>query len=581
MLLAGLALALTACTGIPTSSAPQVIQPVHIGASASPAISPTPGEAPLSLVQGFLQAGAADPSGTTSARSFLTTSARVQWAATSVTIIDNPQYVPYDRSTGYVGVTGQQVAQINANGVYLPVQGSFQSQFHVTLVDGQYRIDKLPSGLGLLLTSDEFRNAFHQYPIYFYDLNDQYLVPDYRWTAFSPTDLTDLVQWEVGQLVSGPRPSMVNTVNQSYTLPSGLGTSNSHVVVTSAPNDPLEIEIPGSSQLAGDVRNRLAAQLCQMVAAIQPSGPVMEITDSKVPVEIPAVRSSEFTQASFPTKGLVPPTPPVGVYYLASGQLRTGNGSPVAGALGRGQFYLDSVALHPAIENAQTLLVAGVAGQDDELAVGTEDLGLRVTNLKNVTTRPTFDPGTDEVWVGVGKTLERATISGQSATIASVPIQSLTGPVGSLGVIKAVRMSPEGARIALIVAGPNNTTQLYVGAVVRQNNQVHVQGLSLLSPSGAVLQDVAWSDGRRLVAVGYDGSAQNQRVYDVGVDGSDWTEASTTLAGQLTSVTVAPSQPVWVSTETDGVSYIWQQISGGWRAPVKAQTQGGNPVYVE
>jgi hypothetical protein len=80
------------CTGVPTSSGPQTIEQVNPGAAvAGPSISPKPGEQPYYLVQDFLQASVSDPSGSSSARAFLTPAAAGQWSDSSVTVLDSVQ----------------------------------------------------------------------------------------------------------------------------------------------------------------------------------------------------------------------------------------------------------------------------------------------------------------------------------------------------------------------------------------------------------------------------------------------------------------------------------------------------------
>lgn len=564
-----LLLLLSACTGVPTSSSPQTVESVHIGGSPGPSISPTPGEAPLRIVLDFLMASASDPSTNTSARSFLTTAARSQWSDATVTIVDQTQASQYDPTTHRVTITGRVEGTIDAHGEYAPAppgpSGTTSFPYVLTRVDGQYRISQPHQGV--LLTDAQFHSAYRQYPLYFFDLANQYLVPDLRWSAI--TDPADLSQWLLTQMVDGPRQLLQNAVSQEPPLPAQLDPRR--IVVR--PGDPEQIDIPGSSQLADDARYKLAEILSLTFQPFLP-GQRLQIADNKVPVEIANLQSSQFSSSDF-SGGQAPPAPPASVYYVDGGQIYQQDSNPVTGALGQKRFFLDSIALHQPASGGP-LLAAGVAGDDNVLVVGSSTLGLRETPLRGMTSRPAFAPGLDEVWVAQGAALWRVTLNGQTAT----PIRVSVPPLG--GQIKAVRLSPEGSRIALVVAGSDNSAQLLVGAVVRSGNQVRVDTPAVLSPPNVVVQDVAWLDGRRLAVIGYTSVEENQHLYQVGADGSEWSVTQANPPGQMESITVAPSRAVWVSTLTGGGgNYLWVQTISGWQAPVKAQTSGHNPVYTE
>lgn len=567
------------CTGVPSSSAPQTVEPLHTaGASGGPAASPSPNADPRTIVQSFLSANATNAGGDTLAGAYLTSAARNRWSDNTATIVaDDYSISTYDATTRSVTVYGHVLGTLNAAGIYTPSllgigEGGPRRQFRYVLakVAGQNRIDQLPNGL--LLSDEQFRTAFQQQVLYFYDASETYLVPDVRWNALS--DTAALATWLLSQLVAGSRPELQNEVSTD-TLPTQADARNLTVHLGS----PTKIEIPGSSLLAPAVRDRLAAQVGYTL--LEPlSEHSMTVTDGGKAVTIPSVGGVEFSAADFPSaKGPSPPDP--AVYYLVNGQVHTESGKPLGGALSDGRYSLSSVALarpHP----AGPLLAAGVEGSGNtaRLLVGTS-AGLRPTTVKGELSRPAFAPGRAEVWIGAGSNLYRVTIDGSAPKATQVPVPAVSGGGGIL----AVRLSPDGSRIAIVVSGAKaSSAQLYVGSVVRGSDQVRVDAPQPVSPEGVVVKDVAWLDSFKLFAIGSIAATDEPRTFTTGVDGTEWTNTSIgNLSVPPDSVTTTADAPaVWVSSTGLSGSYVWKQQSATqWLSPgPTGQTPGVKPVYL-
>jgi hypothetical protein len=566
---------LAGCTGVPTSSAPQTIEPLQsAGASGGPTASPPPNADPLTIVQSFLAANATNADGDSLARAYLTPAARNRWSDNTATIVaDDYSVSTYVAKTRSVTVYGRVLGTLNAAGIYTPSlqgvgDGGPTRQFRYTLAKsaGQNRIDQLPNGL--LLSDEQFRATFQQQVLYFYDAAETYLVPDVRWNALS--DRAELATWLLSQLVAGSRPELQNAVSTD-TLPTQADARNLTVHL----GLPTKIEIPGSSLLAPAVRDRLAAQVGYTLFNTL-SEHTITVTDGGKPVDIPAVGGNQFSAADFPTaRGPSPPQP--AVYYLVNGQVHTENGKPLGGALSDGRYFLASIALarpHP----AGPLLVAGVqgAGNTERLLVGTS-AGLRPTTVRGVLSRPAFAPGLPEVWIGVGSNLYRVTTDGTISKPTQVPMPPGSGG----GQVVAVRLSPDGSRIAIVVSGAKaSSAQLYVGSIVRGSGQVRVDAMQPVSPEGVVVRDVAWLDSTKLFAIGAVAATLEPRTFETGVDGTEWTSLGIgNLSLPPDSVTTTAEAPaVWVSSN----GYVWkQQNPTQWVSPgPTGQTPGKMPVYL-
>jgi antitoxin (DNA-binding transcriptional repressor) of toxin-antitoxin stability system len=570
-----LGVALTAgCTGVPSSSAPETIEALDTG-GASPSLSRPPhldGD-PRTIVESFLDANVTNTGNHTTARAYLTPAASSQWSDVTATIIANDYSVStYNERKRTVTVFGRVLGRLNAFGIYTPsllaAGGGGEKVpfvFDIVQAGAQWRIAKPQAGL--LLSDEQFRDTYRQRVLYFYDLAEVSLVPDLRWSSLD--DRTQLAEWLLTQIVNGPRPELQNAVSAD-TMPARADAR--HIAVDLG--TPTRIEIPGSSELDAGVRDRLAAQLSQTLLETL-AGREMTITDGGSPVLIPAAASDRFTSSDFPT-ATGPPAPESKVYYLDSGQIRDESGKPPSGAIGDDSVFLNSFAISRP-QPGGPLLVAGVTGSgiSARLEVGTERGGLHPTSVQGALSRPSFAPGRNEVWVGAGSLVYRVNVSDASARAQRVPIPAVSGG----GQVVAVRLSPEGSRIAIVVSGAGDTKQLYVGSIVRGAGPVRVDSLDPISPEGVVVNDVAWVDSFKLFGIGYLLGSQDSKTFETGVDGTDWTNSSIgNLPGPPDSVTAATGSSVWVSAS----DYVWKQSGSSWVSPgPTGQTPGSAPVYLE
>lgn len=574
-LVAGAAL-LAGCTGVPLTSEPQVVTPLGDGpTAAAPTIVPEPGADPRAIVKGFLSANASADEHHSGAKAFLTRATRNRWSDTTVTIIDAQTVGVYDPRESSVTVTGRQIGTINAVGIYSPtLKGdgnggdTVSFTYGLSRENGQWRIDTLKNGL--LITDDAFqetvqgRRLYQQYQLYFFDLAEKRLVPDPRYSALA--DPTELASFLVSQLANpnGSRPELQTAVTTE--LPAQSDPQSVRATV----GQPTVVDLPGAGQLDPTTRNHLAAQLALTLRQVIGSGEIV-IQDGGRQVPVPAVGSARFNADDFASV-LDPVNATPALYYVRGGAVYGSDGQPITGPLGTGQFGLTSVAL--AILDAGDMLVAGTSGPpgDARLVVGSLRTQLRQTSLRGELSRPAWVPGLDEVWVGDGTAIHRATSSGRTSV---VPVATTAGKVA--GRVAALRFSPEGSRVAVVLAAPDGTSQVWLGSVVRTGPRVRVDNLEPISPLGIVVADVAWNDQLKLFVVGRNASTGQANVFEVQVDGSLWTPRSiANLPAAPDSITVAEKMPAWVSAG----GTIWTQRGSFWSSP-EFDNLGVNPVYVE
>lgn len=576
--LVGLVLVLSGCTGVPGSSPPQVVRTVADGAQDQPQelSTPAPGVVPRILVQNFLAVSSLDTGRHASARTFLTPAARSSWTDTAVTVVASTPSVGDYTPGKPVVASAVELGTVTTTGTYMPAQqtgraAKMQFPFGISTVGGQNRINTLRNGL--ILTEQQFVESFVPRSLFFFDLARSDLVPDLRWTPDDdPLQVSEVL---VNLLAGGPSPTLQNAVNTD-SLPAQADTR--HINVTGG--DPVRIDIAGSAQLARTAKDRLAAQIAATLADVD-RGRSLQITDGGTPVTIPAAGAKEFSSSDFMNATVAPSTGEV--FYLRGGQISDEYRRLVRGPLNYGRYPLTSFAVTRSGSASGDLTVAGVTALDgtDRLVIGTQTSGLRRTTVAGVTSRPAFAPGRVEAWVGAGSTVYRTVLSNGRITSAPVPLPTPAG----LRVV-ALRLSPEGSRIAIVLRDSAGHQQLYTGAVVRSSStQVQIGQLQQISPNNVTVTDVAWIEGERLNAIGSDSATQDPHVYRTGADGSAWTEYGIgELPGPPATLAGSPGKPAWTAS---GADVFVQTTPTTWANPGQSaalqatSALGSAPTYVE
>lgn len=569
-LVAAAGVLLASCTTVPNSSSPQVVRSVGVDAPGpQETIRPNPGADARSMVAGFLDANAANDPNHNSARSFLTPEEKNRWGDTTITVIDRAFVGNLVRNT--VTVRGNQIGTVDVTGLYTPVllgDGTgtggvpVAEPFGMKRVKGEWRINSV-SQKGLLITAQQFQK-YQQRVLYFFDSAGERLVPDPRYTQLVAPKA--LAVWLISRLAQGPRGGLSSALPEQ--------TNPKRVPVLEFPRDdqqgaPIKIEIPGAAELGTVDLDRLGAQLSVTLGQIGQIGD-MEITDSGKPVRIPVAGGTTFTAGLL--AGQFDTTAPASkLYYINGGGVYEASGRRLPGKVGAGVYGLTSVALTPRL-GSTVLQIAGVrgVGKNEILDIGTPDQ-LFATKVHGELSRPAWAPGANEVWIGAGTNLYRVS---PARTVHPVPLDAQGGKAS--GRVTAVRLSPEGARVALVLTS-NGVSQVYVGAVVRSTTGVRVAGLLPISPQGVSVVDVAWNDQLKLFTIGTDLRTGNFGVYEVQCDGSVWTLRPSGLPQAPDSVTVAANSVAVVSTG----GTVERQQASSWEGLTGDETRGTNPVYLE
>ena len=595
--LAVAAVLVAGCTTVPTSSVPQVLRSADPGgAETDPILPPEPNFGPREVVQYFLDQNAdtADLNGSAGHRVLATS-----WNPYPIYVVDriqtsNPVAVARERAQ-QVTASGRLIGTITSAGKYTAASPAndrgLGSQTitqpftlaRVSVGSGRtrshpWRISQLQAGT--MLTKTQFRDRYQERSVYFLNSIDDgpgdQLVPDVRYSPI--TDPQDLAVFLVRQLAAGTTKTGLQTEfpqqpdnQQKVDFPGP----------TAPATTPVRVEIPSSRDInpknsvdGSDNINRLAAQVAATLAQV-PSVTLLEITDNGTPVRVPAVGGNVFSASddvAAPYQVMPPADPPV--YFVRDGVVHTKAGSL---DLDTGKDPVVSVAVQPNASGGQHVaaVVAGATARaPQQLYVGTAPNLVRAKQVPGPLSRPSWqanNDGGDFAWIGAGAVVWRVAANGSAV---KVPYQ-LNGQR-----VTAVRVSPDGARVALVL-GANGAAQVYIGSIVGGRKPRIVDLATAVTPTGVVVADVAWNDDLELYATGHTvGNVYEFNVYEFQSDGSKWTPQDiVNLPGAPDSLTVASGQrPVVAAGST-----LWQQVTPSTWQPLFGgfATAGTAPVFVE
>lgn len=561
------------CAGVPAHTE------VHVGDSApaaprgrAPRVIPPrpyPGQSPKKVVEGFLDASASFADNDAAARLFLTSAAATHWKPqqAGVVVYDGgssgsaPPPVLTPRAShgrARVSVSATRQATIGADGAYHVAPGQLDAHLRLTKTPDGWRISSLPAHL--LLTDLDVGLSFQPLDVYFLSRSGRFVVPDRVYlhtpqaTGGTPTAL-------VRALLGGPSTWLSKGVRTA--VPSGT---------TLLGNVPVDGHGLAQVDLSAEARSASAASQRQLAAQIVYT--LRQLT-SVVRVQITADGSA------LPA---VPDTIEVGDYddydsgtvsaklryvYTAEHRLRTANGRPVSGALGRDDRGLHDVAISPNGRHVagivgtggEGLLVSTVGGESRTIAVEADHL-----------TPPSFGRSGRVFTVATEGGDQQVYAVARNGEVLAVGAHALL----SRGTVSQLSISPDGARAVAVVGG-----KVLMGQVTgRPARPVLTHFRSVQPDDYEHAGNLAWSAADEVVAlmrpVGATGHAQQTVPVSISVDGAEVTAGTVAnLPGPPRQIAAAPNEDELVVARGKGKAKIFSLAGSGWRLAAT----GSSPAY--
>ena len=550
---AALAMAVVAagCATVPTNGPVQQVGSAQNGLSQEQEYSqpipvgPESGWTPKQIVDGFLAASASFAGDHQVAKEYLDPAAQGAWhPGWAVTVVRGrptttyigplPKSVPNQPDMrAQVKVTGLPVATITGLGQYQVYSGSSTKSYDFSLVsvNGQWRIDGLPTSQGLLLTEADFQHVYQPRDLYFLSQSGNTLVPDPVFVPQQATN-TELATGLVNALLHDPTGWLAGaavTGFPAHAQPIGQ-------VRIDGQNATVNIGGEHGKPVAANQRQReqMAAQLAWTLT----SGPTpvqsVELELNNQPVRM----AGNLYQDPQTYRGWVPAQLAGSSLYFVgsnsavqtvSGVGQSGAGqdervTAVPGPAGSGDIPpLTSIAISP-----KGPLVAGIAAGGAAVYFGALGRGAAVKEWRPTSGRCTsvsWDARGD-LWITAGGFVWMLPPNGGSAALVTVPVPADAAVTDFI-------VAPDGVRVVMIVHD-GSSSHVEVGAITHSGQAVTVQQQPVTIGAGITRPDaLSWYGTDDVIVLA--GSSSSAQLYEVPLNGGPPTIIAT--PGDPVSVT--------------------------------------------
>jgi hypothetical protein len=544
---------------------------------------------PKDIVSGFLTAAAAIGDQQQVAKAYLTPQESKSWKPSwnayvykTGPYVQNPAYQdqtagsqPVGKSVAKGGKAAPERATVvvdgNISAKLSGRQGTYavpsssapvgRQVFHlVKTADGQWRISSAPSAL--LLTQVQFADDYELRNLYFFDPNNAYLVPDPVYVPLQATT-TSLINALVTDLISPPTDWLADATQSAFPLGTKIIGGVTLAGGTAA------VDLGGAIATAPNQRTLLAQVSAQLLWTLIGSGQggsqvqSVELFVNGQP-KYPPGNSQGIPVQHQSEASYLPATGASSAFYYidSAGYLCSRN--PVTGKQAQiakiGTGY-SQMAVSPDGKDLAAL-------RDGSLYMGSVGGPLAKRQGSGYTTI-SWDP-TDNLWTtNGGQVLAfRADVSPNS--VQARPIAAYVPPPDG-GLITAVRIAPDGVRVALI----KNGNELTFGAIVWQQGArpglaaaVRID-LSPFNVTDAGFTAVTWYGPNDVITLSGSGSTLTEYPVNGG------TSTSQLLDQSVDSITASWGQEL-VAGVAEGGMWEAPTLAGAWTA---VAVKGVSPTY--
>ncbi|MET9573646.1 LpqB family beta-propeller domain-containing protein [Streptomyces virginiae] len=559
-------------------------------------VPPADKATPAEIVDGFLEAMTSDDPQLETARKYLTPAAAKSWKpGSAVTVLSSGlSRVAVRGEKDPEGprwkVTGKKLATVDEHSAYQPqAGGDYEEQLQLVQdEDKQWRISTPPSGL--VLSESDFQRIYMPVNKYYFAGATLVADPVYVRQRTDPASRMDPTTQTVQSLLAGPSRWLAPVVESSFPTGTELRTGTK------------SLSYDGQNTLRvplNDKVGNVAQPQCKKMAT-QLLYTVKDLTGSRLD-QVELLRSSDDKTSSLCSVTSVSadaianrPKIPDFQYFVdndkrlvrmkldVSSDDQQTHTEPVPGPLAAlPAFKVSSAAVshderRAAVvsEDGHGLYVVAMSGGGPMPAQVPIGRGGKAETL----TAPSWDASGD-LWVADRDPQHPGLwrVPGGTAMPERVQVAGLDGRR-----IASLKVSADGARIALLLEQDANNKILYIGRIERPDakgdvSAVSVRELRPAAPQMANVTTMSWAPRGRLLVVGREKGGVQQARYML-ADGS-MVAASLPGATGLSEVAVAAAEdeskpkPV-VAFSEDGI--VWLPPGAQWRTVVAG---GGSPVY--
>lgn len=523
----------------------------------------------VDIVRNFFGAQSSPDDAHASAREFLAPEIRTRWRDSAPVGVFDARGLTVEPATDAMNtfrVTGSAVAEIAADGSYLPVSKRIDIRVQVRRGPrGRWQITNVPNGL--LLSAADRERSFRARNIYFLappaapGAAPSHLVPD---QVFLPVT-ADNAEGLVRRLLAGPSTLLGDSVSTGF--PAGTAVRSVHPDTSGLVTVDLT---DGAGRAAAQQREQMSAQLVWTLRDSPDFSALRLLSNGRaLPVGSggQAVDRPRSDWQAYDPDGLSARPP---LYYISGRRLRLLDPSSTP-APTASQQPVDSAAAAPR-GGGIALVTRGRSGA--ELSSGPSS-GPFVRRARAASVSfLSWGSGERGVWFMQNGRLALATLGGPTVP---VPIDDL----GRFGRLSGARVSRDGARIGLI-AGAGRSRRLLAGRVVERAGALRVVGVRSIAPNVEDVRDLTWDSATSMVVLGL--TAGVVGPVRVAVDGSSAAliaRVGFDLGSQPVSVAAAPNQPLVVAAllvQGQRSTPVLYRASGA-NTYVRERISGAEPFY--
>ncbi|GAA2636040.1 LpqB family beta-propeller domain-containing protein [Streptomyces axinellae] len=555
-------------------------------------VSPQKGEAPQQIVRGFLEATTSDEATFPTAREYLTHRMARDWDPfAGTTVLSNgptARKAPPARTVAKAGysveVSGSRMAEVDDKHAYSPAKGNYSVVFHLTKVEGQWRIDRMPDGL--VLGESDFQRIYRPINTYYYaqlghdadSITDgrNVLVADpvYLRRRINPVTET------VSALLQGPSGWIDPVVTSAFPRGTRLAPGQ-HLSLDDSGALRVRLNAQGTKagrkqcvRMAAQVLHTVQDQASAKVSKVELAGPkdrdICVRTREQVDTYQPGRLNGSAKRAYFID----------GKHRVAAFQRKGEQPYPVEGPLGTGQVEMGAVAVNrmeseaAAVSRGRRSLYVGRLEGSPPTSMDAPVLTSKAKHETDRLTAPTWD-GLGDLWVA-DRDPERPRLlrlRGGKEKPEQVRVPDLDKDQR----IESLRIASDGVRLALRVREADGHVSLQLGRVVRggtkRKPELTVEQLRPVAPQLENVAAASWAGGSRLVVVGRESGSVQQLQY-METDGSVSDQPTLPGINDVTGVAASEDEtrPLLADSE-DGIVRLppdanWKTLTESGSAPV-------------
>lgn len=458
-------------------------------------LGPQPGEPPPDVVSGFLQAQSSPEDDHAIARRFLAPEARGIWNDDAEVQVYDPLSLTFElvgdaaaSDVVQVRLRGTVTASISDDGSLDPTDRELDESYALRRdAAGNWLLTQVPAGLRL--NPEEVDRFYATQPVYYLATGtgpQGHLVPDPALLLLEKDPAATLLQ----RLLKGPSASLEGAVTTA--VPEGAELRS----VTTDAAGLVTVDLGAAvGRLSPRQLQRLSAQLVWTLRGAGPAFAKLRLLADGRPVEVPGVDDDVQDRSDWDDYDPDGLPEQVTTYYIAERRLRTlETDRPVAAVAG---LTADDAAVSPRTDQLALLTDVGEGRWEVRVGPLSGPLPGTPTYVGGGLRSPSWGAGTRGLWLlqtGPGPQVLLLDGTGRAR-----PVPVVDPPPGRL---TALRVSRDGARVALVSGVDDASRKVYVAPVLDDDDGLRIGRPREVGFGVTDVSDVAWESPTSIVALG-------------------------------------------------------------------------------